>query len=90
MRFARAPDAIGSNGGVRMNPTALLIDLAEDCRLAGDRAAFWILVSAASHLAGFRLCDGEGSTAEMYFWSREEAACMCWLCRGLAWHGVEA
>lgn len=47
--------------GNLMDPLEILNDLADSCD-RGEDAAFWILTSAAAHVAGYDLADGHGSS----------------------------
>jgi hypothetical protein len=51
-----------------LDPFDILDSLAKSCSRAED-AAFWILTSAAAHVNGYDLDDGEGSTVAAW-WNR--------------------
>lgn len=58
---ARIQHAHPGYGKRILDPVEILDHLARGCSRAED-AAFWVLTSAAAHLNGYNLDDGEGST----------------------------
>lgn len=52
-----------------MDEIAMLNNLAE----RGNDACYWILMSAAAHLNGYDLRDGNPSTTWSYFWSKQDS-----------------
>ena len=53
-----------------LDPVDILTDAARSM-MRWDDDAFWVLTSAAAHLNGYDLDDGEGSTVEALFRRRE-------------------
>jgi hypothetical protein len=53
-----------------LDPVEIIDIRARSCARAED-AAFWILTSAAAHLNGYDLNDGEGLTVEAWLRSQE-------------------